>query len=86
VHLGVLPRFHESAITDPAWVQGFADVCKAVGVPYEERGAGVTADRHGRVDRRHRPTGRAHRRRVLPLRVRPEDHSARVETQVLDRL
>jgi len=32
VKLGVLPRFHESAITDPAWVAGFAAVCEEAGV------------------------------------------------------
>ena len=30
--LGVLPRFHESAITDPDWVRGFGEVCEEVGV------------------------------------------------------
>lgn len=30
--LGVLPRFHASAITDPAWVERFAAVCEEVGV------------------------------------------------------
>ena len=30
--LGVLPRFHQSAITDPEWVQGFATVCEELGV------------------------------------------------------
>jgi len=32
VKLGVLPRFHQSAITDPAWIRGFAAVCEEVGV------------------------------------------------------
>ena len=30
--LGVLPRFHQSSITDPAWIHGFAAVCEDVGV------------------------------------------------------
>jgi probable F420-dependent oxidoreductase len=30
--LGVLPRFHESVVTDPAWVRGFGAVCEEVGV------------------------------------------------------
>ncbi|MFA5882365.1 MAG: LLM class F420-dependent oxidoreductase [Acidimicrobiia bacterium] len=30
--LGVLPRFHESAITDPEWVRGFGTLCEEVGV------------------------------------------------------
>jgi len=32
VKLGVLPRFHQSAITDPAWIRGFAAICEEVGV------------------------------------------------------
>jgi len=30
--LGVLPRFHASAITDREWVEGFAAVCEETGV------------------------------------------------------
>lgn len=30
--LGVLPRFHESAITDPEWVRRFGALCEEVGV------------------------------------------------------
>jgi probable F420-dependent oxidoreductase len=30
--LGVMPRFHESTITDPTWIRGFGAVCEDVGV------------------------------------------------------
>ena len=32
MRLGVLPRFHESVITDPAWVHDFGALCEEVGV------------------------------------------------------